>query len=93
MPRPIFPALMVSRKALDRYRELVANLSDREIFTALSGPTFELAAEIGAPFVKLGSGHRAVIREGTVVTILHADCSCGLLDPRRDPTLQQEQPQ
>lgn len=70
--------------AMDRYRERVADLSVREIFLALSGPTFELAVEIGAPFVKLPSGHGAVIRRATVITILEAGCTCGLLDPRRD---------
>jgi hypothetical protein len=82
--------LIVSRHAMDRYRECVADLSDHEIFARLSGPAFELAAEIGAPFVKLPTGHRAVIRDATVITILHADCSCGLLDPRRDPHPAQE---
>ena len=85
--------LVVTRFAMDRYRERVADLSDHEIFARLSGPVFELAAMIGAPFVKLPSGHRAVIREHTVVTILHADCSCGLLDPRRDLPLQSEKSQ
>lgn len=76
--------LTVSRHAMDCYRERVADLSDHEIFRRLTSPAFELAAEIGAPFVKLPSGHRAVIRDATVVTILHADTACGCLDPRRD---------
>lgn len=80
MPEPV----TVSRHAMDRYREQVADLSDHEIFAALSGPTFELAVEIGAPFVKLASGHHVVIREATVVTILTADRGLGQLDPRND---------
>jgi len=80
MPEP----LTVTRHAMDRYRERVADLTDREIFTVLSGPTFELAAEIGAPFVKLPSGHRALIRDSTVITILDCKGGHGCLDPRND---------
>lgn len=80
MPEP----LIVTRHAMDRYRESVADLSDHEIFARLSGRAFELAAEIGAPFVKLPSGYRAVIRDATVVTILDADCARGRLDARND---------
>jgi len=76
MPEP----LTVSRHAMDRYRERVADLPDAEIFARLSGPTFELAAELGAPLVKLPTGHHAVLREETVVTILPADASVGSLD-------------
>lgn len=93
MSDPLPAPLIVTRNAMDRYRDHVADLSDREIFAALSGPTFELAAAIGAPFVKLGTGQRAVIRDSTVVTILHAHCSCGLLDPRRDHPCLSENPQ
>lgn len=80
MPEP----LIVTRHAMDRYRERVADLSDHEIFARLSGRAFELAAEFGAPFVRLPTGHRAVIREATVVTILDVDCARGRLDPRKD---------
>jgi hypothetical protein len=80
MPEP----LTVTRHAMDCYRERVANLPDAEIFAALSGPAFGLAANIGAPFVRLPTGHRALIREATVVTILHADTHPGRLDPRND---------
>lgn len=80
MPEPV----TVSRHAMDRYRERVADPPDCEIFAALSGPTFELAAEIGAPFVKLPTGHHVVIRDATVVTVLSADRGLGQLDPRND---------
>jgi hypothetical protein len=80
MPEP----LTVSRHAMDRYRERVSDLPDAEISARLSGPAFALAAEFGAPFVRLPTGHRAVIREATVVTILHADTARGRLDPRHD---------
>lgn len=81
----------VSRHAMDRYRERVADLPDAAIFAALSGPTFELAAELGAPMVKLPGGQHAVLRDETVVTVLAADASVAALDrfsssrPERNP--------
>lgn len=81
MPEPV----TVSRHAIDRYRERVADLSDREIFAALSGPTFELAVELGAPMVKLPGGHHAVLREETVVTVLPSDASVDALDRFSNP--------
>ena len=80
MPEPV----TVSRHAMDRYRERVADLSDAEIFARLSSPTVELAAEFGAPFVKLPTGHRVLIREGTVVTILDGTGGRGCLDPHNN---------
>jgi len=62
--------LIVSRHAMDRFRERVANLPDRQIFERLSTPIFELAVELGASAVRLPSGHRAVIKNTTVLTVL-----------------------
>lgn len=83
MPDPV----IVSRHAMDRYRERVADLSDHEIFTRLSGPAFVLAVEFGASFVKLPSGHHAVLREETVITVLPPDCSIEALDRFSAPRL------
>jgi len=80
------PDLVVTRHAMDRYRERVADLPDCDIFARLTGSTFEAAAAFGAPFVRLESGQRVVIRGFTVVTVLPIDCHPGKLDPRRDPT-------
>lgn len=76
MPEPV----TVSRHAMDRYRERVADVSDREIYEALTTPTFELAVELGAPMVKLATGHHAVLRQDTVVTVLPSDVSVDALD-------------
>lgn len=73
-------AVTVSRHAMDRYRERVADVSDREIFAALTTPTFELAVELGAPMAKLPGGHHAVLRQDTVVTVLPSDASVDALD-------------
>lgn len=76
MPEPV----VVSRHAIDRYRERVADLTDHEIFAALTTPAFELAVRLGAPMVKLPSGHHAVLRDDTVVTVLPPDASVAALD-------------
>jgi hypothetical protein len=70
---------------MDRYREHVADLPDSQIHAALSGPAFELAVEFGAPFVKLPTGHHAVIRSASVVTVLEPDCCRLLFDRAANP--------
>ena len=79
------PDLIVTRHAMDRYRECVADVSDSEIHRRLSVRVFEIAAEFGAPFVRLGGGQRAVIRDGAVVTVIPSEYAPGRLDPLRDP--------
>lgn len=86
-------AVTVSRHAMNRYRERVADLPDCEIFARLSGPTFELAAELGAPMVKLPTGHHAVLRETTVVTVLPPDASVDALNRFSSPHHQRSQAQ
>ena len=71
--------ICVSRHAMDRYRERVADLPDAAIFAELSKPIFDQAAAMGAPFVKLASGHRALIRGDVVVTVLPKDTWAGVL--------------
>lgn len=81
--------LIVTRHAMDRYRERVADLSDHEIFRRLTTPTFELAVELGAPMVKLATGHHAVLRQDTVVTVLPSDVSVDALDRFSNPRTQE----
>ena len=45
-------------------------VSDDEAVARLSGPAMEKAAAFGARYVILGCGNRAVIIDGTVVTVL-----------------------
>lgn len=71
--------IVVTRHAMDRYRERVANVPDVQIFKALSGRAFDVAARIGAPFVKLSSGHRALIKDGAVITVLPKNTWSGVL--------------
>jgi hypothetical protein len=79
-------SIFVSRHAMDRYRERVANLPDAAIFAELSKPIFDKAAAIGAPFVKLPTGHRALIRGDVVVTVLPRDTWVGVLRTGDDAT-------
>lgn len=62
----------ITRHAIDRYRERVIDISDDEVRQRLSGPAFDAAERIGAPAVILPSGHKAIIDEGSIVTIVPA---------------------
>ena len=62
--------LHVTRHALVRFRERVADVPDREARQALSGRAFETAEMIGAPVVILPAGQRAVIKGKHIVTVL-----------------------
>lgn len=66
MARP----LIVSLHAVQRYQERVANVPDDEAEAALSGPAFMAACKFGGAAVILPSGHRAIVADGTVVTVL-----------------------
>ena len=61
--------ILVTKHAFDRYRERIADLSDAAIIAALDTPAMAKAVEFGARAVILGTGHRAVLRDGVIVTI------------------------
>ena len=60
----------VTAHAIQRYRERVADVTEDAARTVLSGPVFQIAVQIGAGIVRLGTGHRAVIDDGCVITVL-----------------------
>lgn len=60
----------ITAHAIQRYKERVALVDDAHVIAALSGPTFDIAVQFGASIVKLGTGHRAVIRDDSVITVL-----------------------
>lgn len=60
----------VTRHALDRFKQRVGAVTDAEAEAALSCPAIMVAIEIGAPCVRLGTGHRAIIEGGFVVTVI-----------------------
>lgn len=63
-------AMHITRHAILRYRERVADLPDDMICEALSSPTIIIAADFGARTVKLGTGQRVVLDGDTVVTVV-----------------------
>lgn len=74
----------LTRHAIQRYRERVADVPPAEVWRALDIPAVRLAIEFGARFVKLAGGQRVVIQENRIVTILPRDHCRGALDPLRD---------
>lgn len=81
-------ALHITSHAISRYRERVAPVSYDDALAALTCAAVELAAEIGAPFVKLGTGQRIVLVENRVVTVLPcgtwAGCLCTEMSRKHD---------
>lgn len=79
------PEAFLTRRAIERYRECVADVPLPMIRQAIDCPAVRVAIEFGARFVRLGGGQRVVLEENRVVTILPRDHCRGALDPRRDP--------
>jgi len=65
--------LHVTRHAVQRYCERVCAVSPTTAKRALSSTAVQAAVAFGAPFVRLPTGQRIVVREGNVVTVLQAD--------------------
>lgn len=76
--------LFLTRHAIQRYRERVADVPAAEIWRALDCPAVQVAIAFGARFVRLSGGQRVVLEENRVVTILPRDRSRGSLDRRHD---------
>lgn len=76
--------VQLTRHAIQRYRERVADVPPAAIWAALDCPAVRLAIEFGARFVKLSGGQRVVIQENRIITILPRDHYTGSLDRRRD---------
>lgn len=62
--------LTVSAHAVLRYRQRVRNVDDEEAERALTTRAFHCAAHLGRCSVILPSGHRAIVQDHTVVTVL-----------------------
>lgn len=76
-------ALHITAHAIQRYQERIANWPEAAVRKALSSPAVRLAAQIGAPFVKLGSGHRIALHGARVITVLPAERHPGTLHTTR----------
>lgn len=69
----------ITAHAISRYRERVSPVDYDTAHEALSSATICKAVEIGAPYVKLGTGQHVVIVNGSVVTVLPEDIYLELL--------------
>lgn len=59
----------ITAHAVERYQQRVANLPDDAVIQALNSPAILTAIQIGARAVQFGTGHRAIIADGKVVTV------------------------
>ena len=64
--------LHVTTHAIERYTDRVEQVSDAVAVARLTSATIQAAANFGARFVRLPTGHRVVIENGAVVTVLPA---------------------
>jgi hypothetical protein len=76
--------VFLTRHAIQRYRERVADVPAADIWAALDCPAVRVAIDFGARFVRLGGGQRLVLEENCVVTILPSHTTLGTLDRARD---------
>jgi hypothetical protein len=67
----------VTTYAIQRYQDQVRNLPDRDVLALLSGPVIELAADFGAPCVRLPTGHRVMLKGRRVITVFAAGTGRG----------------
>ncbi len=76
--------VFLTRYAIQRYRERVADVPAADIWRALDTPTVRIAIEFGARFVRLSGGQRIVLEQNRIVTILPRDRCRGSLARRLD---------
>jgi len=76
--------VFLTRHAIQRYRERVADVPAAAIWAALDTPAVRIAIDFGARFVRLSGGQRIVLEENRVVTILPRDRCRGSLARRND---------
>jgi len=76
--------IFLTRHAIQRYRERVADVPAGEVWRALDCAAVRVAIDFGARFVRLAGGQRVVLVENRVVTILPRDHHSSLLRRERD---------
>jgi hypothetical protein len=75
--------IRVTKHAIERYCERVANVTQDAAVAALSGPTIQKAVQFGARHVILGGGQRVVIEQGRIITVLPKAWSKGCVMKQR----------
>lgn len=84
--------LFITRHAIQRYQERVADVPASEIWRVLDCRAIRTAIRLGARYVRLSGGQRAVLCENRVVTILPRDHFIGSLGRSRDHLFQDGEP-
>lgn len=78
------PEVYVTRHAIKRYQERVADVPAAQIWRSLDCPAVRIAIEFGARFVRLAGGQRLVLEGSNIITVLPEDYCTGSLDRRHD---------
>lgn len=60
----------VTLHAIERYKQRVENVPSAVVIERLSGPAFFALDRLGGGSVILPSGNRAVVQDGSVITVL-----------------------
>ena len=76
--------MAITAHAVMRYIERVQPCTEDEAIVALSSRAISLAVQFGAPYVRLGTGQRIVIEDGTIVTVLPASYHAGAMRKARE---------
>lgn len=76
--------IFLTRHAIQRYKERVADVPAAAIWAALDIPAVRIAIDFGARFVRLSGGQRIVLEHNRIVTILPRDRCRGSLHRRND---------
>lgn len=76
--------VFLTRHAIQRYRERVADVPASAIWAALDTPTVRIAIDFGARFVRLSGGQRIVLEKNRIVTILPRERCRGSLHRGND---------
>jgi hypothetical protein len=69
----------ITRHAIERYQERIANIPDAEVCARILDhlAVLEIADRFGAPVVKLANGVRFMVKGGAVTTVLSPDMRLG----------------
>lgn len=73
----------ITRHAIERAIERGIARTEEQAVAILDSQAVQTALAFGAPYVRLGTGHRIVITDGAIITVLPPETRLGSLDPRR----------
>lgn len=73
----------ITKHAIERAIERGIARTEEQALAVLNSQAVQTALAFGAPFVRLASGHRIVVTDGAIITVLPPETRLGSLDPRR----------